>query len=116
MITPRLAVAATVLTLAIAVPSTLAAQGAHAQPSSASSQVRLVHSPSAAKKFANCTDVHKTYSAGIAKPGTKWNIVHHKGKPDEKRKIKGSPKSDAALYSANSKLDADKDGLACELS
>jgi len=56
------------------------------------------------KKFANCTDVHKTYNGGIAKPGYKQvGMV-----------TKYAPKVDLALYNANSSMDRDKDGVACE--
>jgi hypothetical protein len=101
MITPRLALAASVLALAFLVPSTLVAESASAAP---------------AKTFKNCTELHKTYKAGVAKPGTKYNVIHHAGKKNENRKITGSPKFDLALYNANKKLDADNDGIACELS
>ncbi|WP_157887702.1 excalibur calcium-binding domain-containing protein [Frondihabitans sp. PAMC 28766] len=36
-------------------------------------------------------------------------------KANTDKKITGTPKSDLTLYNANSKLDADKDGIACEL-
>ena len=56
------------------------------------------------KKFANCTEVHKTYKGGIAKPGYKQvGMV-----------TKYAPKVDLALYNANSSMDRDKDGVACE--
>ena len=56
------------------------------------------------KKFANCTDVHNTYKGGIARPG-----AHQVGMV-----TKYSPKVDQALYDANSGMDRDKDGVACE--
>jgi hypothetical protein len=67
-----------------------------------------------ATKYANCTAVHKVYSGGIAKKATTVNTVHHTNGTVEKRKLKGTVKKDDALYNANSKLDADKDGIACE--
>ena len=56
------------------------------------------------KKFKNCTEVHQTYKGGIAKPGYKQvGMV-----------TKYAPKVDLALYNANSSMDRDKDGVACE--
>ncbi|BDZ50861.1 hypothetical protein GCM10025867_31020 [Frondihabitans sucicola] len=98
MISPRLAIAATVLTVAIAVPSVVAADAASASP----------------KAYANCTAVHKTYSGGIAKAGVKNNTVTSKGKVTH-RALKGKVKFDTALYNANKKSDRDGDGIACEL-
>ncbi|PZF57183.1 calcium-binding protein [Curtobacterium sp. MCBD17_034] len=68
----------------------------------------------ATTKYANCTAVHKVYSGGIAKTSVTYNTVHHTNGSVEHRKLKGTVKKDNALYSANSKLDADKDGIACE--
>jgi len=56
------------------------------------------------KKFANCTDVHKTYAGGIARPG-----YHQVGMV-----TKYVPHVDLALYNANSSMDRDHDGVACE--
>jgi hypothetical protein len=98
MISPRLAIAATVLTVAIAVPSVVAADSASAAP----------------KGYANCTAVHKVYSGGIAKAGVKYNTVTVKGKVTH-RALKGKVKFDTALYNANKKSDRDGDGIACEL-
>lgn len=56
------------------------------------------------KKFPNCTEVHKVYPGGIAKPGYRQvGMV-----------TKYTPKVDQALYDANKGLDRDKDGVACE--
>lgn len=102
MISPRLAIAATVLTLAVAVPSTISAvDSASAATASAT-------------KYSNCTAVHKTYSGGIAKSGVKSNTVTSKGKVTH-RALKGKVKVDTNLYNANKGLDRDKDGVACEL-
>jgi hypothetical protein len=65
--------------------------------------------------YKNCTDVHKVYSGGIAKKSVTANTVHSGGKV-VKRALKGTVKKDDALYNANKKLDADADGIACELS
>ncbi|TWX35610.1 excalibur calcium-binding domain-containing protein [Frigoribacterium sp. ACAM 257] len=70
----------------------------------------------AAKTYANCTAVQKAWSGGIAKPGVKVNLVTPAKGAVEKRKLKGTVKFDKALYAANSKLDRDKDGIACEKS
>lgn len=100
MISSRLAIAATLLTVAIAVPSVLVTDAANAA------------SP---KVYANCAAVMKVYSGGIAKAGVKNNTVTVKGKVTH-RALKGKVKFDTALYNANKKLDRDRDGIACELS
>jgi hypothetical protein len=56
------------------------------------------------RKFANCTEVHTVYKGGIAKPG-----AHQTGMV-----TKYAPKVDLALYNANSGMDRDHDGVACE--
>jgi len=62
----------------------------------------------AARKFANCTAMHKTYRGGVARPGG-----HQKpGQP----KLRYKPYVNLALYNANHTLDRDKDGIACEVS
>ena len=69
----------------------------------------------APRVFANCTAVHKVYSGGIAKKSVKKNKVVSGGKATY-RALKGTVKKDDALYRANTKLDRDKDGIACEKS
>ncbi|MGN8051187.1 excalibur calcium-binding domain-containing protein [Curtobacterium sp. 22159] len=69
----------------------------------------------AATTYANCTAVHKVYSGGIAKKSVTKNRVTSKGKVSY-RALQGTVKKDDALYSANKKLDADGDGIACEKS
>jgi hypothetical protein len=69
----------------------------------------------APKSYANCTAVHKVYSGGIAKKSVKKNKVVSGGKATY-RALKGTVKKDDALYKANTKLDRDKDGIACEKS
>ncbi|MET0692550.1 MAG: excalibur calcium-binding domain-containing protein [Propionibacteriaceae bacterium] len=61
----------------------------------------------AAKTFKNCTEMHKTYKGGVAKPGAK-------DKRPNGGHAKYSPKVSKALYNANKKSDRDKDGIACE--
>lgn len=127
MISPRLALAATFVTVAIAVPSVVvAAEASSASTSSASTSTSTAsttaaHTTSsrlakpAAKKFKNCTAIKKVYSGGIAKKGVKYNVVKVNGKKTNKA-LKGKVKFDTALYNANKKSDADKDGIACEKS
>jgi hypothetical protein len=65
-------------------------------------------SGAAAQKFKNCTAMHPKYPGGVARPGG-----HQKpGQP----KLRKKPKVSAPLYNANSSLDRDKDGIACEVS
>jgi hypothetical protein len=57
--------------------------------------------------YANCTVVHQHYKGGIAKSGAKdkrANGGHAKYAPDV----------NTALYNANSSMDRDHDGIACE--
>lgn len=131
MISPRLALAATFLTVAIAVPSVVvAAEASSASTSSASTsastaststRTTAAHTTSsrlakpAAKEYKNCTAIKKVYSGGIAKKGVKYNVVKVNGKKTNKA-LKGKVKFDTALYNANKKSDADKDGIACEKS
>ncbi|MDX6255959.1 MAG: hypothetical protein QOJ11_2293 [Frankiales bacterium] len=76
--------------------------------------VLLVVTPTAAAahatgvtSYANCTAVHAHYKGGIAKVGAK-----------DKRKSGGharyKPYVSTALYTANKKMDRDRDGIACE--
>ncbi|WP_089156595.1 excalibur calcium-binding domain-containing protein [Micromonospora sp. NBS 11-29] len=61
----------------------------------------------AAKAYKNCTALNKTYKHGVAKKGAK-------------DKVRGSTKPvttftvSNAVYAKNTKLDRDKDGVACE--
>lgn len=59
-----------------------------------------------AKEFKNCTAMHAVYKGGVAKSGAK----------DKRKsgKAKYKPYVNTALYNANKKSDADKDGVACE--
>ncbi|SDO25182.1 Excalibur calcium-binding domain-containing protein [Psychrobacillus sp. OK028] len=59
----------------------------------------------AAKKFANCTELNKTYKGGVAKAA---NIKNKGGK------TKYTPFVSKEIYEANIKSDRDKDGIACE--
>lgn len=130
MISPRLALAATFLTVAIAVPSVVVAaeassastSSASTSASTASTSTTAAHATSsrlaqpAAKEYKNCTAIKKVYSGGIAKKGVKYNVVKHKDGTKTNKALKGKVKFDTALYNANKKSDADKDGIACEKS
>jgi hypothetical protein len=72
--------------------------------------IAVVASPAdaAAKKYANCTALHKAYKHGVGRKGAK-------------DKVRGTTKPvtnftvNTAVYNANkAKLDRDKDGVACE--
>ncbi|WJY26239.1 MULTISPECIES: excalibur calcium-binding domain-containing protein [Sporosarcina] len=56
-------------------------------------------------KFQNCKMLNKTYKGGVARDAK----VRNKG-----GKTRYAPTVNAALYNANSKMDRDKDGIACE--
>jgi len=66
--------------------------------------------------YKNCAAVQKVYSGGIAKKSVTKNTVKAKSGKVEYRALKGTVKKDDALYNANKKMDADKDGIACEKS
>ncbi|HEU5483357.1 MAG TPA: excalibur calcium-binding domain-containing protein [Microlunatus sp.] len=65
----------------------------------------------AAKKYKNCTALHKAYSHGVKKSSSTKDVVRSKGKTTKKS---SKAKTSKALYNANKKLDRDKDGIACE--
>jgi hypothetical protein len=67
-------------------------------PEAAQGSIRTV------RTFANCTQMHVVYRGGVALPGA----VNSGGK------TRYSPKYSRKLYRANSKMDRDKDGIACE--
>jgi excalibur calcium-binding domain-containing protein len=58
--------------------------------------------------FKNCTAMHKVYKYGVAK--SSYAATH--AKPANIR----PPKVSSSLYTKNSKMDRDKDGVACEVS
>ncbi len=65
--------------------------------------------PRQPRVFANCTALNKVYPHGVGKVG-----AHDKGKGKNFRPVT-TFKRDNALYQANhTKLDRDKDGVACE--
>ena len=90
-------------------PTRLAAAAALAVAVLCASTLPAEAAPTA-RHFANCTEVHKTYPAGIATPKVKYNTVAGRTKA-----ITGKPKRDLALYKRNIGLDRDKDHIACEL-
>lgn len=55
--------------------------------------------------FKNCTEVRKVYPGGIAKASG----IKNKG-----GKTSRTPKVSANIYKSISKMDRDKDGIACE--
>lgn len=61
----------------------------------------------AAKKFKNCTALNAVHPHGVAKPGAA-DLVRGSTKPVTTFKV--APK----VYAANTHLDRDKDGVACE--
>ncbi|MBT0768295.1 excalibur calcium-binding domain-containing protein [Kineosporia sp. J2-2] len=63
----------------------------------------------AAKKYKNCTALHQDYEHGLRKKGAK-DKVRGKTAPVATRLIPVRTK----IYNANTKLDRDKDGVACE--
>ncbi|MFJ6679237.1 excalibur calcium-binding domain-containing protein [Microbacterium sp. NPDC091382] len=79
-------------------------------PASSVSATRVAPAAKPAiKKFANCTALNKVHKGGVAKAGVKYNKVNGKNKA-----FKVKPTISSALYKANSKMDRDKDGIACE--
>jgi cytochrome c2 len=72
-------------------------------PASAQATAKPAPKP---RVFANCTQMHTVYKGGVAKVGAK----------DKRKsgKAKYKPYVNTALYNANKKSDADKDGVACE--
>jgi len=60
----------------------------------------------AVKTFANCTAMHKQFKGGVGKPGARDNRASGTAK--------FAPHRSLAWYNANSKMDRDKDGIACE--
>jgi uncharacterized membrane protein len=58
-----------------------------------------------AKTYKNCTQLNKAYPHGVGKPGAKDKTS---GKPVTNFKVSKK------LYTANTKSDRDKDGIACE--
>ncbi|MGW0505618.1 excalibur calcium-binding domain-containing protein [Micromonospora sp. NPDC003241] len=58
-------------------------------------------------KFKNCTALNKKYRHGVGKKGAR-DKVRGRTKPVTNFKVS------TAIYHANTKLDRDKDGVACE--
>lgn len=75
------------------------------------SQASVTHVVS--KKYANCSKLNSKYPGGVAKSAKSKNTKKVKGKKVP-AKSKKSPVVNSKLYSANKKLDRDKDGIACE--
>jgi hypothetical protein len=83
--------------ITLAVPALLFGSAATADPAGATPP----------KSFANCTAMHRVYAHGVGKPGAK---DHTSGTPVT------TFKRSTPLYNANTKSDADHDGIACEAS
>jgi len=64
-----------------------------------------------AKTYKNCTALNKVYQHGVKKSASTKDVVRSGGKPIKKF---SAAKTSKALYNANTKLDRDKDGIACE--
>jgi len=65
-----------------------------------------MHSADAAPaKFKNCTELNKTYPGGVAKDSKVRNVGG---------KTKYKPFVSAEIYNQHTKMDRDKDGIACE--
>jgi hypothetical protein len=62
---------------------------------------------SAAHHFQNCTDMHRVYKGGVAKRGA------HDHRTDGGH-ARYAPHVSTKLYKANSSMDRDHDGVACE--
>lgn len=70
---------------------------------------RTSASRESAASYVNCTALTKVYKNGVAKAGVKYNKVS-----GVNRAFKYKPYYSTAIYTANVKLDGDKDGIACE--
>lgn len=62
-------------------------------------------------KYKNCTTFQKTYKHGVGKAGARDRVRGH-SRPVTNFKV--STKLYKAAVKANSRLDADRDGVACE--
>jgi excalibur calcium-binding domain-containing protein len=82
-------------------------------PSAASASTSPLPGPSepgeanAARVFANCAALNKTYRHGVARKGAR-DRVSGSSRPVTNFAV------NAAVYNANTKSDRDKDGIACE--
>lgn len=78
--------------------------------------VSIPHSAHGAVKevsYKNCTELNKAYKNGVSKAaGTKNKVVNQKTKQATYKTSKAY--ASASLYKLNTKLDNDKDGIACE--
>jgi len=81
--------------------SSLVGTLAFAGPAAAAPGAPAVH------HFANCTDMHRVYKGGVAKRGA------HDHRTDGGY-ARYAPHVSTRLYRANSSMDRDHDGVACE--
>ena len=63
--------------------------------------------PVKARTFHSCHDLNKVYHHGVGMPGARDAVRHHQ------HAVKDFTR-DARSYDANRRLDADRDGIACE--
>jgi len=82
--------------------SSVVPQGSALAPTTASAAV---------KTYKNCASLNKVYKHGVKKASSTKDVVRSNGKITKKP---SSAKISSALYTANKKLDRDKDGIACE--
>lgn len=61
-----------------------------------------------AKKYARCADLNEVYPHGVGKPGARDKVSASKPTPVTNFTV------NAAIYEANTHLDRDDDGIACE--
>ena len=61
----------------------------------------------AVRHFLNCTDMHRVYKGGVARRGAR----DHRASGGHARY---APYVSTKLYNANSQMDRDHDGIACE--
>ena len=69
--------------------------------------VAVAPAEAAAKAYKNCTELNKTYKHGVGKKGAK-DKVRGTTKPVTNFTVSNT------VYAKNTKLDRDKDGVACE--
>ncbi|MFU8852102.1 excalibur calcium-binding domain-containing protein [Micromonospora sp. SL1-18] len=72
-----------------------------------STLVAVAPAEAAAKRYANCTALNKVYKHGVGRKGAK-DKVRGKTKPVTNFTVNN------AVYAKNTRLDRDRDGIACE--
>lgn len=92
-------------------PRRLAALAAAAALLALPFSTATVSADAATGVYENCTAFHKTYPHGVGKAGAKDKV---KGSAKPVTTFKKSTKIYTAAIKQNPRLDADKDGVACE--